>query len=90
MFSKSIHTLIRKEKKFALSLRVLETCSINLDDELKTSSMFDQGGEFRSMRSNPFLTHNIGVVHTSFIGSKWNLNMKLPVWPTNDAEKFVF
>ena len=52
MFSKSIHTLIRKKKKFALSLRVFGTCSINLDDELKTSSMFDQGGEFCSMRSN--------------------------------------
>ena len=63
MFSKSIHTLIRKKKKFALSLRVLGTCSINLDDELKTSSMFDQGGEFYSMRSNAFLAHNIGVVH---------------------------
>ena len=65
-----------------------ETCSINLDDELKPSSMFDQGGEFCSMRSNAFLAHNIGVVHISSIWLKWNLNMKLPVWPTYNAEKW--
>ena len=44
------HSYVDKKgkKKFALSLRVFGTCSINLDDELKTSSMFDQGGEFYS------------------------------------------